>query len=43
MGLVDMGKGYSKGAFPQLVAKGVPTIWSFGEWRMREDMSAILI
>jgi hypothetical protein len=33
------GNGYSKGAVPQFVVNGVPTIWSLGEWRMREDMS----
>lgn len=42
MGLVAIGKGYSNGAPAQFVAKGVPTIWSLGEWRMREDMSDIL-
>ena len=42
MGLVAIGKGYSNGALPQFVANGVPTIWSLGEWRMREVMSDIL-
>lgn len=42
MGLVAIGNGYSNGALAQFVAKGVPTIWSLGEWRMREDMSDIL-
>lgn len=42
MGLVAIGKGYSNGALPQFVANGVPTIWSLGEWRTREDMSDIL-